>query len=116
LSPQRRYAVSPAWLALSRQERNALVAAHVRPLFASYADRVRARFFDAEAFQVRDTDFALLETEDLSAYYFLIEELGDTPLISRQYLAFTDIKIGIEDGYREFEQATGHDTTQAARP
>ncbi|MFC5145159.1 darcynin family protein [Streptomyces aureoversilis] len=97
------YAFSPAWLRLSRDERNALREQCIQPVLAEYADRVSARFFDAEAFHARHTDFALLETADLQAYYHLVEELRDTPLIGDGYLAFTDIRIGIEDGYRTFE-------------
>jgi hypothetical protein len=99
------YSVSPEWLALPREERNHLRTTHLVPLFARYADRVRARFFDAEAFQTRFTDFALLETEDLTAYYFLIEELRDTPLITQGYLTFQDVVLGIEDGFQQFERS-----------
>ncbi|GHE09106.1 darcynin family protein [Streptomyces alanosinicus] len=94
---------TPAWLALSREERNAMAAAHVHPLFAKYADRVSARFFDAEAFTTAFSDFALLETEDLKAYYFLIEELRDSPLIAQGYLVMNDIFMGVEAGFQAFE-------------
>lgn len=100
------YAFTPAWLSLSRDERNAMEEQYIQPVFAKYADQVAARFFDAEAFHAQHTDFALLETEDLQAYYHLVEELRDTPLISRQYLTFTDIRIGVEGGYRTFEELT----------
>ncbi|MGW2490467.1 darcynin family protein [Streptomyces sp. NPDC001606] len=101
------YTVTPAWLALSREERNALTAAHVQPLFARYADRVSARFFDAEAFTAAFSDFALLETEDLRAYYFLIEELRDSPLIAQGYLVMNDVFMGVEDGFRSYEEQAG---------
>ncbi|MCQ8770953.1 darcynin family protein [Streptomyces telluris] len=107
------YAFSPAWLNLTRDERNAMEEQYIQPVFAKYADRVSARFFDAEAFHAQHTDFALLETTDLRAYYHLIEELRDTPLIGRQYLAFTDIKIGIEDGYRSYEESVAESAPSA---
>ncbi|MGW1196682.1 darcynin family protein [Streptomyces sp. NPDC002536] len=99
------YTVTPRWLALSRQERNAMRAAHLEPVFAAYADRVTARFFDAEAFNGRFSDFVVLETEDLGAYYFLVEALRDTPVISEGHLAFDDVLLGVEDGFRAYEQA-----------
>lgn len=71
-------------------------AQHLEPLFAAYADRVTARFFDAEAFNGRFSDFAVLETEDLGAYYFLIEALRDTPVIAEGYLTFSDVFLGVE--------------------
>ncbi|GAA2710464.1 MULTISPECIES: darcynin family protein [Streptomyces] len=106
------YTVTPRWLALSREERNALRAQHLEPVFAAYADRVKARFFDAEAFNGRFSDFALLETEDLGAYYFLVEALRDTPVIAEGYLAFNDVLLGVEDGFHTYEQAL----TAAAGP
>ncbi|UKY48565.1 darcynin family protein [Streptomyces inhibens] len=97
------YSFSPAWLALPRAERQRLKEAHIGPLVAKYADRVRMRFFDAEAFQTRFTDFALVETEDLQAYYFLVEELRDSPLVGQGYLTVKDIFLGIEDGHQAYE-------------
>ncbi|MFI9724120.1 darcynin family protein [Streptomyces sp. NPDC052396] len=99
------YTVTPRWLALSREERNAMRAAHLEPVFAAYADRVQARFFDAEAFSGHFSDFVVLETEDLGAYYFLVEGLRDTPVISEGYLTFGEIFLGVEDGFHRYEQA-----------
>ncbi|MCX2183872.1 darcynin [Streptomyces sp. SKN60] len=99
------YRVTPRWLALSRQERNARRATHLDPLFAAHAPRVTARFFDAEAFHAQVTDFAVLETEDLRSYYFLVEALRDTPLISEGYLEFGEIFLGVQDGFQAYERA-----------
>ncbi|MGK5543136.1 darcynin family protein [Streptomyces sp. URMC 127] len=100
------YTVTPRWLALSREQRNTMRAQHLEPVFAAYADRVKARFFDAEAFSGRFSDFAVLETGDLGAYYFLIEALRDTPVIAEGYLSFTDVFLGVEDGFHAYEQAS----------
>ncbi|MGW0883093.1 darcynin family protein [Streptomyces sp. NPDC002671] len=108
------YTFTPAWLALSREERNAMVATHVHPVFARYADRVSARFFDAEAFNTAFSDFALLETEDLKAYYFLIEDLRDSPLIAQGYLVMNDVFLGVEDGFQTFEAQTRADGGEVA--
>ncbi|MER5781508.1 darcynin family protein [Streptomyces mobaraensis] len=99
------YTVTPRWLALSREQRNAMRATHLEPVFAAHADRVRARFFDAEAFTGRCSDFTVLETDDLGAYYFLIEALRDTPVIAEGYLTFGEVFLGVEDGFQAYEQA-----------
>ena len=36
------------WLALTREQRRAFVAEEMNPIFARYADKVSARFLDAE--------------------------------------------------------------------
>ncbi|GAA0402001.1 darcynin family protein [Streptomyces luteireticuli] len=104
------YTVTERWLALSREERNAMREAHLEPAFAAHADRVRARFFDAEAFSGRISDFVVLETEDLGAYYFLIEALRDTPVVAGGYLTFGEIFLGVEDGFHRYEQALADGT------
>ncbi|KNB50582.1 darcynin family protein [Streptomyces caatingaensis] len=97
--------VTPRWLALSREERDAMRAAHLDPVFAAYADRVRARFFDAEAFNGRFSDFAVLETDDLGAYYFLVEALRDTPLVSEGHFVLGEVFLGVEDGFQAYQRA-----------
>ncbi|MFF0431704.1 darcynin family protein [Streptomyces sp. NPDC004327] len=97
------YTLTPRWLALPREERNRMRQAHIEPVFALHADQVTARFFDAEAFSGRFSDFAVLETEDLRAYYFLIEALRDTPLISEGYLVLGEVFLGVQDGFRTYE-------------
>lgn len=76
----------------------------IESVFAAYADRIAACFFDAEAFHARMTDFAVLDTEGLRAYYFLIEELRDSPPISQGCLAFSEIFLGVQDGFQEYER------------
>jgi hypothetical protein len=95
---------TPAWLALPRAERNAFNDKFVNPIFGRYHDRVKVRFFDAEAFSAKASDFALFETGDLKQYYFLMEELRDTPLFTKGYLELCDVLTGIEGGYEEFER------------
>ncbi len=108
------YTLTPRWLALSREERNRMRATHIEPVFARYADRVTARFFDAEAFSGRFSDFAVLETEDLGAYYFLIEALRDSPLISEGYLVLGEVLLGVRDGFQTYERHLAPATATAA--
>lgn len=97
------YNFSPGWLQKTWSERKEFEQAHIAPLFIKYAGRVRSRFFDAEAFCARVSDFIIFETDDLTQYYYLIEELRESPLLSHGFVTFADLLIGIEDGHQAFE-------------
>jgi hypothetical protein len=72
------YSFTPAWLAMPRTEREQFQAEHIAPLLAKYAGRLSIQHYDAEAFSTDPTDFAVITTDDLQAYYFFIEELRDS--------------------------------------
>lgn len=92
---------TPAWLALSRDARREIAPpAFERALAGS---GVSLRYFDAEAFHGRCTDVAMFETEDMQAYYFVVERLRDSSLFSTPYFEVIDIVICAEEGYRAFE-------------
>ena len=95
---------TPAWLALSRAERNHFTTTLLQPLFIQCSDSVQVRFFDAEAFTARCSDVAIFTTLDLKAYYFLMEQLRDTPLFTKPYFLLNDVIIGLENGYQAFEE------------
>ena len=97
---------TPAWLALSHDDRNAFNDKHVNPIFARYIDKVKVRLLDAEAFTGRCTDVILFETADLGQYYFLVEELRDTELFTKPYFIVNDIIIALEEGFVAFEAQT----------
>lgn len=94
------FSFSNEWLGLPRDERRAFEEKNVFPLFAKYADRVKRRSYDTDAFDTRASDFMILETQDLQAYYFLIEELRDSALLARGYCTIEDFKIGINNEYK----------------
>src|SRR5262245_46997507 len=96
---------SKDWLALPREERNAFNERVLGPIFACYDGRVSMRFFDTEAFSVDASDFILFSCADLKDYYFLMEELRDTALFTKEWLTLVRVYIGIEDGFKEFERA-----------
>lgn len=93
---------TPAWLALPRTERGRIAEAAFAHAFRN--ESVSLRHFDAEAFSGRCTDVAMLETDDLKAYYFAIERLRDTPLFTTPYFEVVDIIPAMEDGFRAFEE------------
>jgi Darcynin, domain of unknown function len=91
----------PAWLALSREDRQAIV----EPAFAKAMPEgcgVTIRYFDADAFHANFTDVAMFEASDPKAYYFVIERLRETPLFSVPYFEITQIIQTLEEGYRTF--------------
>ncbi|WP_304163878.1 darcynin family protein [Phenylobacterium aquaticum] len=92
----------PDWLALSRAERGAYVAAEVAPVLARWP-QVRLRFYDAEAFTGRCTDVAVFETSDLAAYAFLVDGLRDIAFLGRPYFEVVEIIPALEDGYRAYD-------------
>ena len=95
------YSFSNEWLALSHAQRRAFEEEHVFPVFAKYGDRIRRRSYDADSFATRTSDFMILETEDLQAYYFLVEELRDNPLLAKGYARIDDFMIGINNEYKQ---------------
>lgn len=98
------FTVTPAWLALPRSERQRINAAQIEPVLKKYASSVQVQFCDAEAFSARCSDFAIFSTSNLQTFYFLFEELRDTALFSQPYLVVNDLIVGLNDGFRTFEQ------------
>lgn len=95
---------TPTWLQLSRTERTTLTTTTVQPLLEKDVERVQVRFFDAEAFAARSSDFAIFTTLDLKAYFFLIEELRDTAMFTTPYFVVNEVILGRENGYQAFEE------------
>ncbi|WP_448547459.1 darcynin family protein [Thalassotalea fusca] len=100
-----KYNFNTTWLKLSRQARKGFEEQHTQPIFAKYAGKLAISFHDAEAFSADFSDFFIVSTTDLQAYYFLMEELRDSALIADEHVEIKEIFIGVEDGYKDFEQA-----------
>ncbi|NDY91826.1 darcynin family protein [Ideonella livida] len=98
------YTFHPDWLRKTWEERAAYERQHIRPVFERFAGEVSVRFFDAEAFSARCSDFMIFETADLKSYYFLIESLRESPVFRDGLVTFQDVLIGIEDGFRTYER------------
>ena len=94
------YSFSNEWRALGREARHAFEAEHVFPILARYRDRLVFRSYDADAFTTRTSDFMIFETQDLSAFYYLVEELRDSQFLALGYAAITDVLIGINNEYK----------------
>ena len=104
-----RYQFDPSWLRLSRDERNRYEEIFQKDIVGPYADRLTVRHFDAEAFATDYSDFLLIETDDLKAYYFFIEGLRDSDFIAHGWVRIHDITIGVPDGYKEYEKEVDGD-------
>ncbi len=105
---------TPAWLRLTRERRRALSAEHLAPLLAGQV-ALKMRYFDAEAFTSTCSDVMMVETADPRQYYFFMEHLRDSPLISEPYFEIVQILPTIEEGFMDFEQAQSSLAARADR-
>jgi hypothetical protein len=93
----------PSWLALPREERRKHAAA-LGEIVEKYGKHVRVRFFDAEALPGKDfTDFAVCETEDMTQYHYMWEEIRDSTVYTNGYMKVKDVVIGMENAFRSYE-------------
>lgn len=92
------------WLRLERAERNRIADSVLSTVFSD--NKVTLRMFDAEAFTTKCTDVAMFQAEDMQAFYFAIERLRDSELITTPYFEMVEIIPTIEDGFKAFEKAS----------
>ncbi|WP_369392356.1 darcynin family protein [Streptomyces sp. CG1] len=98
-----RYEFDLAWLQLSRDQRRAKEEVFQKEIVGPFADKMSVRHFDAEAFATNYSDFLFVETDDIKTYYYFIEKLRDSEFIARGWVRLRDISIGLQDGYKEYE-------------
>lgn len=91
----------PAWLALDRERRRAIVA-ELEPVFDEHR-QVRLRWVDVEAFTADCSDVLIAETVEPRAWNHLFEALRDSALFTTPYFRLERILTGVEDGYRDYE-------------
>jgi len=60
--------------------------------------------FDAGAFTTRCTDVAMFQARDMQSFYFTIERLRDSVLITEPYFERAEIIPTIGDGFKIFEE------------
>ncbi|YCH32295.1 hypothetical protein M1D48_09885 [Erwinia sp. D4-22] len=90
------------WLRLERAERNRIADSVLSTVLSD--STVTLRMFDAEAFTTNCTDVAMFQAEDMQAFYFTIERLRDSELITKPYFEMVEIIPTIEGGYKAFEK------------
>lgn len=91
-----------SWLRLSRDERNSIADEVLSNVIVN--NDVTLRMFDAEAFTTRCTDVAMFQAKDIQSFYFAIERLRDSVLITEPYFEMIEIIPTIEDGFKIFEE------------
>lgn len=94
---------TPAWLSLSRQQRNDFFEHTLQPIFHHFGTRIKIRLFDAEYYHGRVSDMMLVEAENHNEYRYFIELLRDTPVYTIHYFHIIDIIPFRENGFKEFE-------------
>ena len=90
---------TPAWLALTPDERFAFLGSVIEPVVADPSG-VTFRFFDSEFFSAQVTDVIMWETQDLSAYRAVIEMLRETPFWDT-YFEVVEITLSVENAYAD---------------
>lgn len=93
----------PAWLSLSREARS--TAWQTPDIAAALADpdRLRLRFFDAEAFSAMCSDVLIVEAADIDAHNDFMEAVRDSPVFARPYFDLVAIIPALEEGFRRYE-------------
>ena len=90
---------TPAWLALSPEERFGFLEEEIQGRLEDHP-AVSLRFWDVEHFSARVSDVLLFETQDLSQYRSLVEGIRET-LFWDHYFEVLEILPGIENAYAE---------------
>jgi len=98
------YTVKPSFLSLPRAERNSFFEQKVAPIIHEYHNTIEVKMCDSEAFHASVSDFLIIQCADLQHYYHFMEKLRDTALFSKPYIELKDVIIGLEDGFRDFEE------------
>ena len=91
----------PAWLSLDRTVRGKIAEEALGASLSGF--NVTHRHYDAEAFSGSCSDISVFETDDLTAYYYVIERLRDSAFFAVPYFRVIDIIPTIAEGYRDFE-------------
>lgn len=94
------------WLALSRDERDALYDSALVLVFNRFPS-VRLRCFDASAFHGRCSDILVWDTTDMPEYHEAVETLRQHAMLDLRHFEIIDVIPSIPDGWRDFEWNAG---------
>jgi hypothetical protein len=97
---------NPPWLALSRDERDALYDSALVMIFNRFPS-VRLRCFDASAFHGRCSDILVWDTTDMPEYHEAVQALRQHALLDQRHFEIVDVITSIPDGWRDFEWNSG---------
>ena len=106
---------SAPWLALAREEREALYDSALMLVFNRFPS-VRLSYFDASPFHSRCSDVLLWETTDMAEYRDAIATLRQHEFMSPQHFEVIDVIPSIPDGWREYEWESGDTPSARSAP
>jgi hypothetical protein len=92
------------WLSLSRKGRRNFFARKVMPIFQQVANTVKVSLFDSEYFHSGISDFMIVSTSNLHDYQLMIELLRDSEVYSEPFFEISDIIIGQENLFHDFDE------------
>jgi len=99
------YRATHLWLSLTREDRGKFFITKIAPLIQQFNGKLSIRLCDSEAFHAKTSDFMLVDCNNLKDYYYFIEYLRDTDLFGKPYIEINDIVIGINNGFKDFEES-----------
>ncbi|PHM48296.1 darcynin family protein [Xenorhabdus miraniensis] len=87
------------WNALTRYERKKLQNEHLPEILKKYSSSISLRTIDTEGFTAEFQDFVIIETENLSDYYCMLQDMRNTQVFSEEYLSISKVFMGIENAH-----------------
>lgn len=95
---------TPQWLSLTREQRSDFLEDQLVPIFGKVAKTVNVRMFDSEYFHSKVSDFLIVTTYELHDYKLIVEMLRDTRVYGVPYFQITDIIVGQENMFANFNE------------
>lgn len=95
---------TPQWLSLTREQRSDFLRDQLAPVLGRVAKTVDVRMFDSEYFHSKISDFLIVTTYELHDYKLMVEMLRDTRVYGIPYFQITDIVVGQENMFEDFNE------------
>ncbi|AYA40611.1 hypothetical protein HZS38_09465 [Xenorhabdus nematophila] len=91
------------WNALTRNERKKLQNTSLPEILEKYHSTISLRTIDTEGFTAEFQDFVIIETENLSDYYCMLQDMRNTLVFSEKYLSISKVFMGIENAHEIYD-------------
>ncbi|MHC6529712.1 darcynin family protein [Vibrio proteolyticus] len=92
------------WNALDRQRRKELQDEMLPQIIEKYQGKINIRTVDTEGFSAKFQDFVIIETDCLSEYYCMLQDMRNTKILSEGYLKISNIFMGIENAHEIYQK------------
>ncbi len=100
---------TPKWLALSKTYREKIFTDVMYPLFLEFTEDLNIQLFNSGAFHATVSDVINIETESIESYYRFLQDLKSSRVFSEEYFDLHDVVVGIENGFKKFNDAARKD-------